>query len=100
MTEHAFPRRNAAVIPAFRIDTIEAEGLQPAGVVLIADGADHAPVFVVVVAAHGGGKNDDRHPRVPVRQQLHGSLQMGTVFFNDTATPEIYTLSLHDALPI
>src|ERR1039458_3575375 len=32
MTEHAFPRRNAAVIPAFRIDTIEAEGLQPAGV--------------------------------------------------------------------
>src|ERR1043165_2714079 len=22
------------------------------------------------------------------------------VFFNDTATPEIYTLSLHDALPI
>src|SRR5437588_9963621 len=23
-----------------------------------------------------------------------------SVFFNDTATPEIYTLSLHDALPI
>src|SRR5580692_13143109 len=22
------------------------------------------------------------------------------IFFNDTATPEIYTLSLHDALPI
>src|SRR3712207_7753602 len=25
---------------------------------------------------------------------------MGVVFFNDTATTEIYTLSLHDALPI
>src|SRR5260370_1005069 len=25
---------------------------------------------------------------------------MAIFFFNDTATPEIYTLSLHDALPI
>src|SRR3712207_7814365 len=25
---------------------------------------------------------------------------MGVLFFNDTATTEIYTLSLHDALPI
>ena len=25
---------------------------------------------------------------------------MGVFFFNDTATTEIYTLSLHDALPI
>ena len=24
----------------------------------------------------------------------------GSIFFNDTATTEIYTLSLHDALPI
>src|SRR6266487_3475003 len=28
----------------------------------------------------------------------HGHLAV--FFFNDTATPEIYTLSLHDALPI
>src|SRR3712207_9154335 len=28
------------------------------------------------------------------------SLAFGCVFFNDTATTEIYTLSLHDALPI
>src|SRR3712207_9594667 len=27
-------------------------------------------------------------------------LPLHIVFFNDTATPEIYTLSLHDALPI
>ena len=33
----------------------------------------------------------------------HGGLVLDTVFFfffNDTATTEIYTLSLHDALPI
>src|SRR6266478_2429248 len=28
------------------------------------------------------------------------SLSDGSFFFNDTATTEIYTLSLHDALPI
>src|SRR5258705_9426676 len=29
-----------------------------------------------------------------------GYFQCGSFFFNDTATTEIYTLSLHDALPI
>src|ERR1035437_593695 len=34
-------------------------------------------------------------------QQLHASmLSLFGFFFNDTATTEIYTLSLHDALPI
>src|SRR3712207_2547233 len=32
-----------------------------------------------------------------MRDDCHGR---GCVFFNDTATTEIYTLSLHDALPI
>ena len=32
--------------------------------------------------------------------ELHDSMCMGYFFFNDTATTEIYTLSLHDALPI
>src|SRR2546430_17354252 len=31
---------------------------------------------------------------------LHCSLRFLFFFFNDTATTEIYTLSLHDALPI
>src|SRR2546429_1656442 len=31
---------------------------------------------------------------------LHTSLSFFFFFFNDTATTEIYTLSLHDALPI
>src|SRR3712207_9166780 len=29
-----------------------------------------------------------------------GTVAIGIIFFNDTATTEIYTLSLHDALPI
>ena len=31
---------------------------------------------------------------------VFGSLDIVFFFFNDTATTEIYTLSLHDALPI
>src|SRR2546430_9400330 len=31
---------------------------------------------------------------------LHHNLHLFFFFFNDTATTEIYTLSLHDALPI
>src|SRR3990172_2064027 len=30
----------------------------------------------------------------------HGYISYALFFFNDTAPPEIYTLSLHDALPI
>src|SRR3990172_8359666 len=30
----------------------------------------------------------------------HGYISYSLFFFNDAATPEIYTLSLHDALPI
>src|SRR3990172_5392735 len=30
----------------------------------------------------------------------HGYISYAVLFFNDTATTEIYTLSLHDALPI
>src|SRR2546421_2094134 len=36
-----------------------------------------------------------------IRSLAHGSAHFSTFFFfNDTATTEIYTLSLHDALPI
>src|SRR5262249_60672431 len=42
------------------------------------------------------------HPRcyTPLLMLLVLSLSFCFFFFNDTATPEIYTLSLHDALPI
>src|SRR3954447_26842345 len=42
-------------------------------------------------------------PVRPARNGKSGPLDSGgpsTLFFNDTATTEIYTLSLHDALPI
>src|SRR5581483_3943015 len=42
----------------------------------------------------GLGKNDQQTDR---RQHQYIPKHF---FFNDTATPEIYTLSLHDALPI
>src|ERR1039458_5215112 len=38
-----------------------------------------------------------RHNFAQVRRQSWGAIPF---FFNDTATTEIYTLSLHDALPI
>src|SRR5471030_933789 len=42
-----------------------------------------------------------RHRRPPdCRQDQQGRLAQVSFFFNDTATTEIYTLSLHDALPI
>src|SRR2546422_3516297 len=35
-----------------------------------------------------------------VRLSVHNTCSVFFFFFNDTATTEIYTLSLHDALPI
>src|SRR3990167_2129319 len=50
---------------------------------------------------------DERFPQLRVRSEEHTSelqsqsnLPIPPFFFNDTATTEIYTLSLHDALPI
>src|ERR1044072_6839950 len=36
----------------------------------------------------------------PLNSRLTAISRMSSFFFNDTATTEIYTLSLHDALPI
>src|ERR1039458_6919329 len=54
---------------------------------------------------HITGQNDDRDLAVKFLPQLCDELDpvqaIGEIFFfNDTATTEIYTLSLHDALPI
>src|SRR5471030_796107 len=49
-------------------------------------------VFRLVIGATLGHQHVDRH---------RGEIQaLELFFFNDTATTEIYTLSLHDALPI
>src|SRR6478735_3373128 len=41
-----------------------------------------------------------RHSTLVSRQNPHTVCRFLFFFFNDTATTEIYTLSLHDALPI
>src|SRR6202012_5129019 len=46
--------------------------------------------------AHPSRLHRGRRPRRPRSKWRRRAL----LFFNDTATPEIYTLSLHDALPI
>src|SRR3990172_5482362 len=57
-----------------------------------------------------GGRDTEGHngkPRYPRRDRKstrlnssHGYISYAVFFFNDTATTEIYPLSLHDALPI
>src|SRR4030042_50130 len=66
-------------------------------------GLERAPV-------PGGPGETDRAVRVPDLDRKdrkstrlnssHGYTSYSVFFFNDTATTEIYTLSLHDALPI
>src|SRR3990172_7041473 len=48
-------------------------------------------------AAQAGGGGDRKSTRL---NSSHGYISYSVFFFNDTATTEIYTLSLHDALPI
>src|SRR3712207_5714414 len=48
----------------------------------------------------GGGAAAARTERQKSRIPLPHTLSLRLFFFNDTATTEIYTLSLHDALPI
>src|SRR3954462_9084518 len=66
---------------------------------------DGAHVAGVPVGAAGGRAWPDgsaARPRPAPRPLavLQSSLRSLLFFFNDTATTEIYTLSLHDALPI
>src|ERR1039457_3267769 len=62
-----------------------------------------------LVCRVGADRDGARAPRVrgrPIKRSLGGrrgdeyAVRLFFFFFNDTATPEIYTLSLHDALPI
>src|SRR5215208_5368204 len=65
---------------------------------------------LVAVAGSGEGLRVGGRGRRPRPQACWGTGRVGrcgraglpgkSFFFNDTATPEIYTLSLHDALPI
>src|ERR1043165_9260841 len=50
--------------------------------------------------ASGAVKFDGRSEEQTPELQAPGPTSYAAFFFNDTATTEIYTLSLHDALPI
>src|SRR5258706_440705 len=68
-------------------------------------GNEKSVIGVAQVVAAGGppplkaAPRADRESKPPQSQQLPNSHRL-LFFFNDTATTEIYTLSLHDALPI
>src|SRR3989338_7310018 len=49
---------------------------------------------------HGNQENILRDRKSTRLNSSHSSTSYAVFFFNDTATTEIYTLSLHDALPI
>src|SRR3989449_36807 len=55
----------------------------------IAATAPTSGTYTVIIGSYVGGFYDGT-----------GSYRLTLFFFNDTATTEIYTLSLHDALPI
>src|ERR1043165_2952266 len=48
----------------------------------------------------GPARFQDRSEEHTSELQSRGLISYAVFFFNDTATTEIYTLSLHDALPI
>src|ERR1039457_868927 len=59
---------------------------------------DHAGAFGSMEFADGTRKSRRRKTSTAFR--LSRVARIAFFFFNDTATTEIYTLSLHDALPI
>src|ERR1051326_2808448 len=52
------------------------------------------------VGAGHGARVDARSEEHTSELQSHSFISYAVFFLNDTATTEIYTLSLHDALPI
>src|SRR3972149_2831420 len=62
---------------------------------------EHAAHLRVPGAAlRGGGIAPARDRKSTRLNSSHSQISYAVFFFNDTATTEIYTLSLHDALPI
>ena len=57
----------------------------------------------IIIISHVGRPKGKISPNLslkPIAKKLANLLDQKVIFFNDTATTEIYTLSLHDALPI
>src|SRR6267143_1842925 len=62
--------------------------------------SEHSSSGSIDLASLGHNRDQMISYRSLVEHDLFGNLSVGFFFFNDTATTEIYTLSLHDALPI
>src|ERR1700683_1120968 len=77
MARDAPAGRNSAVVPAFRVDGVEAVELDFAAVDLVSDGADQAAVFKFVKAALGSGEYDERDPVVAVDEEFHFAAEAG-----------------------
>src|SRR3990167_8999296 len=63
------------------------------------DGQQFYVAHVRLTAPDGAGHFDADRKSTRLNSS-HSQISYSVFFFNDAATPEIYTLSLHDALPI
>src|SRR6187402_295197 len=62
-------------IPTLGIDGVYAEELRLPAIQLRGDGMHHPPIFKLVKAPAGGGKDHDRDPGVAEDQHLHLTVQ-------------------------
>src|SRR5579863_5354755 len=63
--------RNVAVVPALHVHRIDAEELQFAMLDATGDSTDHAAIFELVVAAAGGGKDQNGKPGMSEDEHFH-----------------------------
>ena len=75
----AVVRMDRTVIPAFRIDAINAEDLQMTRFNFVPNGMNHPGILIFIKLALGGWKDQDRHACVTVGQQLHMASEPVTV---------------------
>jgi hypothetical protein len=72
---------DAAVIPTFSVDGIDAKELKLAGVDAAGESGDHAAIFKLEKAAAGGGENQDRHAGVAKDEEFHGAAEVSGLTF-------------------
>src|SRR6266511_1104707 len=61
---------------------------------------DHLLAYCQAVPARSGLGTAHGRGLLLCSEQFRGGRTWGNLFFNDSATSEIYTLSLHDSLPL
>src|SRR5579883_1470094 len=75
MPRRALRRMHGLVVPALRIDGVDAKRLKLAVFVLAADSIDHVAILVVIKSPHRGREHDHRHAAVSEDQQFHFAVQ-------------------------